>query len=372
MWTRLLAASILGIVGCSSRPTQSGGQPDSGEPDSGVLSRLSPFVGTWFCTETVVETGVGAQTSTSTLTVVAAANSQITETASEDGGPVCTLTASISGSSAILSPGQCSVASGVTLDFTSGTEAVSGGTLTYAFVFTQTDEAGSCAGTASGICTNGDASQASQGLSCSPQPVDGGIPAFAPPNQPQAVCTPAQIEAYYNACWAPGSSNATCDPFNGDPANSPCIKCMYVGENAKFYGAVIAYGSGDQTNVGGCIALVDGDASPSGCGAAYQTYVLCGNQACELCPAGTAYDNCQTKADFFGVCQPYAQTAQCAQASQYNGCFFTDFESYFRGIGQMFCAAASSDAGIGDAGDGGASDSAPDAVRDAPGEAMAE
>jgi hypothetical protein len=70
----------------------------------------------------------------------------------------------------------------------------------------------------------------------------------------------------------------------------------------------------------------------------------------------------------FGVCQTYAQATTCSQATEYNGCLFTDFESYFRGLGQFFCAAASSAGG--DSGDG--SDSATDAVSDAPGDAVTE
>src|SRR5580658_5160428 len=115
MRTALLAASIFGIVGCSSHPggsteSVSGGFVGSGgQPDSGP----SPFVGTWSCTETVVEKGASTQTSTSTLVVIAAANGQVIETATGTGGaPVCTLTATTSGASALLFPGPCSVAPG--------------------------------------------------------------------------------------------------------------------------------------------------------------------------------------------------------------------------------------------------------------------
>jgi hypothetical protein len=228
----------------------------------------------------------------------------------------------------------------VTLNFTGGSEEVSGGTLTYAFVFTQTGDAGSGAGTASAICTNGDASLASQGTTCSAQPVDGGFPPFVPPNQPRSVCTPAQIEAYYDACWAPGWTDATCDPFSGDPANSPCIRCMYGDATAKSWGAVIDYHGDTFTNIAGCIALVDGDSSATGCGAAYQTFQECDDAACNACTTSTTYDQCEAVADF-GVCQTYAQATMCSQANEYDGCFFADFESYFRGIGQFFCAAAS-------------------------------
>jgi hypothetical protein len=68
----------------------------------------------------------------------------------------------------------------------------------------------------------------------------------------------------------------------------------------------------------------------------------------------------------FGVCQTYAQARMCSQANEYDGCFFADFESYFLGIGRLFCATTSSDAG-GDSGDG--SEGATDAVSDAPGDA---
>lgn len=368
MRNSLLAASILAIAGCSSHPDGSAETVSEGSvgSDEGPASAPGPFIGTWSCTETIAQTGASPQTSTSTLTIIEGANGQIVETASVDGGaPICTLAAAASGASALLFPGPCSISPGVTLNLTSGSEAVSGGTLTYAFVFTQTGDAGSGAGTVSAICAAGDAAPPSQDLTCSAQAADGGFLPFVPPSPHRSVCTPAQILAYYDACWAAGWTNATCDPFDGDPANSPCIRCMYGDATAKSWAAVIDYHGGTLTNIGGCIALVDGDSSPTGCGAAYQTFQQCLGTACNSCPTSTTYDQCVAVAEF-GVCQTYAQATTCSQADEYSGCFFTDFESYFRGIGQLFCAAASSDAG----GDGG--DSTTDAVSDAPGDAMSE
>lgn len=334
----LFAAALLGTVGCGSQATQDAGPLDDGG--------ANPFVGTWSCTETIAENGAGAQMSESTLNIVAGPGGQISETEGEEGGSSCVLTAVASGSSAILSAAQCTIDPGTTLDLATGAEAVSDGTLTVAFAFTLAGEAGAGTGTVSAVCTRAGSTAANP--SCSPRPIDGGFSSFTPPNAPRSVCTPAQIAAYYAACWAEGWTDATCDPFNGDPANSPCINCLYSDANAKSWGAVVPFQGSTLTNIAGCIALQDGNTSSTGCAATYEAFQECEWTMCASCNSGS-FDQCYNMAEF-GVCATYAGAALCAQATEYRGCFFTDFESYFRGIGQLFCAAQPIDAGNG--GDG--------------------
>jgi hypothetical protein len=50
------------------------------------------------------------------------------------------------------------------------------------------------------------------------------------------------------------------------------------------------------------------------------------------------------------TCAQDWQAAQCGQASQYDPCNFVNFQSYFLGVGEFFCAApvdAGADTGAG-------------------------
>jgi hypothetical protein len=134
---------------------------------------------------------------------------------------------------------------------------------------------------------------------------------------------------------------------------------MWTASNAPFYGPVIHYqwanGYDNFANTAACIALVDGDASP--CAIATQALTACEVAACASCPninsttaTFAAFETCRLSADT-GPCNQYDQAIQCQNAPQYNACFFANFESDFRGLGQIFCAANTLDAGtsLGDA-----------------------
>lgn len=214
-----------------------------------------------------------------------------------------------------------------------------------------------CGGKAQGRTADAGPSEAAPGVSdavdaaCSPQPVSS-LPPFVPPNAPRSVCTSAQILAYYDACWSDTQTAATCSDFEGDPANSPCILCVRTESTAASYGAVVEWpNKHGQANIGGCIALIDGDTSTTGCGAAYEALDACREQAClascDTTPNSEGFGACETEA-VASVCAPEAQAAQCGTANIYEGCLFADFEAYFRGLGQLFCAGgfdAGSDSG---------------------------
>jgi hypothetical protein len=174
---------------------------------------------------------------------------------------------------------------------------------------------------------------------------DGAVPPFVPPNQPRSVCTSAQILALYNDCFASGAS-AACDAFYGDPANSPCIRCMLSKPTDPSWGAIVQYATDFTSlpNISGCIALVDQDAGPDGCAAACQALSVCGQNSCaNMCPGGgtsaglAVLDQCALQSQVT-ICAQYAQAVQCAQQPAYDGCVFADFESSFRGLGEFFCA----------------------------------
>lgn len=201
---------------------------------------------------------------------------------------------------------------------------------------------------------------------CVPQAINSSLPALVPPNAPIAACSTAQIQAYFETCGT--GAGSACSDFAGDPTNSPCIKCMTSLSTASSYGPVILFPN-DTTfaNVAGCIALVDGNRSATGCAAAVQSQIFCRTAACiAACPGGAdpaglaAYTACVNQAETT-VCESETQAATCTQAPQYAGCIFVDYESEFRGLGAIFCAAQAdggSEAGFQDASEALAADAA--------------
>jgi hypothetical protein len=169
---------------------------------------------------------------------------------------------------------------------------------------------------------------------CSPQR----LPAFVPLTNPARVCTAAQIKAYYDACWVfTGDAGSQCTDFVGDPANSPCIDCVLTPAGATKYGATFTYPDGTTPNTSGCIALVDGDTSPNGCGATLAS--VCQKRACQACSFHT-YTDCFFAAPNSPTRGPFAQSASCAIADKYFACFFADWQSTVRGLALIFCAAS--------------------------------
>jgi hypothetical protein len=189
-------------------------------------------------------------------------------------------------------------------------------------------------------------------LDCSPMPVDAGaLPPFTPPNPPQSACTPAQVQGFYLACES--GSTASCNTFFGDPANSPCIRCMITDSTASSWGPLVSYAATDTIygNYAGCMALLDNDGGPGSCAAAYQSYLTCTYESCSSnCPSGAtpaglaAIGQCEDEAGA-SVCASYYPPAQLCPGSRYSSCFFADFQADFVGLGELFCASAPHDAG---------------------------
>ena len=198
---------------------------------------------------------------------------------------------------------------------------------------------------------------ASVSLNCAPFDA-GAPPPFVPPRAPRSACTDAQVQALYSDCFT--GMSAACDAFKGDPDNSPCVLCMESSSSDLVWGTIVEFpNESSQANVGGCIAMLDQDASPGSCGVARQAYDLCRHDSCAAtCPNGSttaglqAFDQCETVAQTT-ECAPYAVAAQCDLAARYTPCLFANFQSYFLGLGRIVCEAGM-DAGspVDAAGDG--------------------
>ncbi|CAN5611383.1 hypothetical protein BH09MYX1_BH09MYX1_44470 [soil metagenome] len=212
-------------------------------------------------------------------------------------------------------------------------------------------------------------------ITCKPGDVSAFKPEWILPNDVQpGACSTTELTDYYAKCYDNTTSNTTaCTAFG--KASAACTKCMVSVSTATKYGALISTTGVVNANIGGCIALKDGDKSATGCGAKYQAAYQCGLAACEEnCPIANddnnvsfaAYQKCLTTART-GVCKTY-EDAKCKSAApndavdlchdQANG-----FDEYFQIMGTVFCGgytsdagapdASSSDSGIADAADGG-------------------
>ncbi len=200
---------------------------------------------------------------------------------------------------------------------------------------------------------------------------------WVPPATPNATaCSDVQIQSYYDSCFGANATTQTCQAFQTASAN--CYKCLLTPQTAPAYGALIAIGGVDYANTAGCVALLTGDTSASGCGAKSQFVTQCEDLACSAnCPVTdnasfALYQQCTQAADG-SVCKPYVD-AEC-DLSDAGNVFATclnhqDFESFYLAVAPVFCggypADAGTDAGSTDASTDATDDGATDASTDAP------
>jgi hypothetical protein len=175
---------------------------------------------------------------------------------------------------------------------------------------------------------------------CSPELPDTYAPTWILPNAPTSACTATQIQTLYDDCLGPSSNGSLCNTFLAQSNNKTCEACLESPITASTYGATIEWHSGSSLdiNVGGCIALIDGDLSATGCGAKYEAWLSCQIAACSYCPPGT-YTSCATPAETT-TCGAYQAAAKCANDPKYAACTSEpSFEAAFTTVGAMFCSA---------------------------------
>lgn len=194
-----------------------------------------------------------------------------------------------------------------------------------------------------------DGDEDGSGPSCTAALPGSYVPTWIPPSTPASVCSPSQVQALYDDCAGPARSTTTCNAFESVPSNGACAACMETPIASSTYGATISWhsGGGLEANIGGCMALKDGDLSASGCGAKYENWQSCLIAACSYCPPGT-YESCATPAGST-TCGAYRAAAdQCAAQPEYSDCVNQpSFEAYFVTFGALFCGGGSRDAGGG-------------------------
>jgi hypothetical protein len=205
------------------------------------------------------------------------------------------------------------------------------------------------------------------GPTCSPSDVNAADLTWTPPRPINpSGCSDAQIAGYYAACLNGGSG---CSTFEGANANKACVACINSNITDTAYGPLIAVPNNVvYANIGGCIALVTGDVSSTGCGAKAWEASECEDKACSDNCVGAQfadYQNC-TKAAASGTCAN-EEKAVCdlSDAGNVAACNLNaqTFQDLYTSIATVFCGGYPADAGP--PSDGG-TDGSTDASVDAP------
>jgi hypothetical protein len=182
---------------------------------------------------------------------------------------------------------------------------------------------------------------------CAPKSATGWKPTWRPPEVRLNSCTEGQIDRQFTLCEGAGGTAEECASFNRDPANAACRSCLYSTEDETTYGPIVYLRNRSEVvNVSGCIAIVDGNLSATGCGAQWQAYESCAENACiESCVAFEDFQRCTTQARST-VCRAYDNVSACAEPSTYDVCLGpATFEGLFRATARLFCGTGRSDGG---------------------------
>jgi len=155
---------------------------------------------------------------------------------------------------------------------------------------------GACGGDAgSGAPTCKPGPAPANSTTCEPRLPDCWAPGWKPPRTAPHACTEAQIVEDFAKCWE--SFDPQCDEFQRDPANAACLKCLFSTRDEPSYGAILLLSKSYLSNVPGCMALIDGDTSSTGCAAKYQAYFACVDDACgQSCISHEQYSECTNRA----------------------------------------------------------------------------
>jgi hypothetical protein len=209
------------------------------------------------------------------------------------------------------------------------------------------------------------------GPSCSPTDVNAADLTWTPPRpiNPTA-CSDAQITGYFNACLNGGSN---CSTFQNAAANKACVTCINSNITDTAYGPLISVPNNVvYANIGGCIALVQGDVTSTGCGAKAWEASECEDKACSDNCVGAAFADYQkcTNAAAQGTCaneeKAVCDLSDAGNVTDTCNLNASTFQDLYTSITAVFCGGYPADAGVTDGGssDGGSADASTDAPDD--------
>jgi hypothetical protein len=195
-----------------------------------------------------------------------------------------------------------------------------------------------------GSGASGGSSGAAAPGTCATPSADAYQPMWTPPSAPMVgACSPQQVSREWALCEISSAmfDQNACRAFDSDPANSSCLGCMFGVLGAPSLGAILIL-PGDEwvANRGGCIALLDGDSSATGCGAKVEAATVCAYTACNAACTRPVSDKdlvaCQN-GTASGACSAYFDNAACEQLPRYASCAYSNFADYFNGFADLFC-----------------------------------
>jgi hypothetical protein len=172
------------------------------------------------------------------------------------------------------------------------------------------------------------------------------------------ACTKEQLAAQAACNYGYPSFDAqACQALEAAPENAGCLKCLFssfgAADSAAIFVTPVDY---RLANVGGCIALLDGDSSETSCGARRQAVDICYQMVCEeACVSDyEGIPDCFKKA--YPACKRYADAASCSLLPQYSVCSgYTTYPEFVAALGDVFCGSGVPGA-TGEAGAGGAAE----------------
>jgi hypothetical protein len=187
-------------------------------------------------------------------------------------------------------------------------------------------------------------------LACPPQTTSGfTTPLYVPAGLDKGECTSAQIDAFYNACLASSSTDATCSAGFGasaPAADVACGACLLTPQTSTSWGPVVSYTVGTVSlNVAGCMEIL-GSTSGLACARAYEAANACESYACANCTVTSSTSNADHQqcvlAAAAGSCSSYESAAACGDTEADGGatavCFQgSDFTSRFAVLAPIFC-----------------------------------
>jgi len=187
-------------------------------------------------------------------------------------------------------------------------------------------------------------------LVCPPQSTSAFTPPlYVPAGVDKGACTSAQIDAFFDACLASSSTDATCSAGFGasaPAADIACGACLLTPQTTTSWGPVVSYSVGTVSlNVAGCMEIL-GSANGLACARAYEAANACESYACANCTVTSSTSNtnhqlCVLAAAADG-CASYEAAASCGNAEADGGatavCFQgDDFASRFAVLAPLFC-----------------------------------
>ncbi len=200
-----------------------------------------------------------------------------------------------------------------------------------------------------------DVAQQDQGNgSCGPTSVD---PSTVTWTAPRAInpygCSAQQIQDFDTICIQ-GTNQAACTAWT--TANASCNTCLQSNEGDPTFGPLINTTVSGYTyvNTGGCIALLTGDASATGCGAKEWESSECEDDACSACSSTSTpdYNTCATQADTATCTQFFNARCDLTDAGAATPCDLNagTFDELLIAVSTVMCGGYAADAGPPDAG----------------------